>query len=277
MRVKPEQPGSLCYNPDMINGENDRPLEDLPAQEDDGFLRIRRSALYAALLPLAFVTGLALGFLFWGRQAAPPLTRVAASNQGEDGLAAVDPAIPEAPPDLRTQQGQIRLEVSEDDDAVLGPADAPITIIEFSDFRCPFCKRFHNETLTPLLDHYPQQIRLIYRDFPVVGGFEAALAAECADEQGDFFAFHDLLFSDEFETLGSEAYTAYAERLGMDAEALLACVEDGTFVDEVEADARYAAGLGVSGTPTFFINGIPLVGAQPIEAFMQIIDAELES
>lgn len=261
----------------MVNDENDHSMEDHPELEDDGFLRIRRSALYAALLPLAFVTGLALGFVFWGRQAASPGAQVAASDPGGSGLAAVDPAIPEAPPDLRTQQGQIRLEVSEDDDAALGPADAPITIIEFSDFRCPFCKRFHNETLTPLLERYPQQIRLIYRDFPVVGGFEAALAAECADEQGDFYAFHDLLFSGEFETLGSEAYSAYADRLGMDAEALLTCVEDGTFAEEVEADARYAAGLGVSGTPTFFINGIPLVGAQPIEAFIQIIDAELET
>ncbi|MGD8632507.1 MAG: thioredoxin domain-containing protein, partial [Anaerolineales bacterium] len=188
-----------------------------------------------------------------------------------------EPTAQPSAPDLREQQGQIRLEVSEDDDAVLGPESAPVTIIEFSDFRCPYCKRWHNETMNPLFEMYPEQIRLIYRDFPVVGGFEAALAAECAGEQGDYFAYHDLLFSGEFQELNSEAYSAYAEQLGMDAEELLACVEDATFAEEVQADARYAASLGVSGTPTFFINGIPLVGAQPIDAFIQIIDSELAS
>ncbi len=257
---------------------NDETIEQEDIQ-DNGVFRIRRSALYALLLPLALVTGLALGYLFWGQERSQPAVaqQPAAAAEQEPAVVVGNPTAPPSPPDLRSQQGQIRLEVSEDDDAVLGPDEAPITIIEFSDYRCPFCKRWHNETLGPLLEMYPDQIRLIYRDFPVVGGFEVALAAECAGEQGDYYAFHDLLFSGEFEELNSEAYAAYADRLGMDPDELLACVDEGRFVDEVEADARYAAGLGVSGTPTFFINGIPLVGAQPLDAFIQIIDAELAS
>ncbi len=243
---------------------------------DDGMFRIRRSALYAMLLPLALVTGLALGYLIWGQEGDAQVIAQAPSVAGQPaGDTVDDPTAPPSPPDLRNQQGQIRLEVSADDDAVLGPENAPITIIEFSDYRCPFCKRWHNETLEPLFERYPDQIRLIYRDFPVVGGFQAAQAAECAGDQGDYYAYHDLLFSGQFEELNTEAFTAYAEQLEMDPEQLLACIEEGTFAAEIEADARYAASLGVTGTPTFFINGIPLVGAQPIEAFIQIIDAEL--
>jgi protein-disulfide isomerase len=247
-----------------------------PEKPDDGTFRIRRSALYALLLPLALVTGLAIGYLIWGQEAAAPVVaQQPGATENQEAAGAANPTSPPEPPDLRSQQGQIRLEVSADDDAVLGPEDAPITIIEFSDYRCPFCKRWHNETLGPLFARYEGQIRLIYRDFPVVGGFQAALAAECAGDQGDYYAYHDLLFSDQFEELNTEAFVAFAEQLDLDADQLLTCVEEGSFAEEVEADARYAASLGVTGTPTFFINGIPLVGAQPIEAFTQIIDSEL--
>jgi protein-disulfide isomerase len=257
------------------NDLNDKNLEEV-THEEDGVFQFKRSTLYAALLPLALVAGLALGYLIWGRSTTGAAVVQAPSPTEEQAAVVVDnPTPPPAPPDLRSQQGQIRLEISEDDDAVLGPEDAPITIVEFSDFRCPFCRQWHNETLTPLLERYPDQIRLIYRDFPVVGGFDAALAAECAGDQGDYYAFHDLLFSGEYQNLNTDAFAAYAEQLDMDPDELLSCVDEGKFADEVEADARYAASLGVSGTPTFFINGIPLVGAQPIDAFTQIIDGEL--
>lgn len=102
----------------------------------------------------------------------------------------------------------------------------------------------------------------------------AAQAAECADEQGAFWEYHDALFSSKLE-LGDSAYRQYADELGLDSEALVSCVEAGRFADEVQADARYAAGLGVSGTPTFFVNGIPLVGAQPLSEFKRVIESEL--
>ena len=226
-------------------------------------LRFKRRNLYAALLPLTFVTGLAAGYIFWGRgQLAAPSPAPAQ-------------ALATSQPNLRDLQGQVRLEIEEDDDPALGPDDAPITIIEFSDFRCPFCKRFYDETLTPLLEAYPDQIRFIYRDFPVVGGFEAAVASECADEQGAYWAYHDLLFSGDFPDLSTEAFLAYAERVELDQAAFSGCLEESRYAAEVEADAVYAAGLGITGTPTFFINGIPLVGAQPLQVFAQVIDSEL--
>lgn len=237
------------------------PTEEELNGKEIGELRFKRSNLYAALLPLAFVTGLAAGYIFWGR---------------DQTTAAV--AQPAAAADLAQApaQGQVRLEIEEDDDPVLGPDNAPITIIEFSDFRCPYCQRFRIETLDQLLAAYPDQIRFIYRDFPVVGGFDAAVASECADEQGEYWAYHDLLFSGEFANLSNEAFLAYGERLDLDLDSFSNCLDDEQIASEVEADAVYAAGLGVTGTPTFFVNGIPLVGAQPMEVFAQIIDAELE-
>jgi len=217
-------------------------------------LRFHRSHVYAALIPLAFVVGLAAGFLFWGRTPPPAAAPIAAEGT-------------EAP---------TRLDVSVDDDPSVGPADAPITIIEFSDFNCPYCEKWHTEIYQQLMAAYPDQIRFVYRDFPITSqeSAAAAQAANCAGEQDAYWQFHDSLLSGGLN-LGREAYTQYATRLGLDVEALLACLDSGKYGDEVEADARYAAGLGVSGTPTFFINGLPLVGAQPLSRFQAVIEGEL--
>jgi protein-disulfide isomerase len=232
----------------------------LPA-DDANTIRIPRRPLYALIIPLAFVTGLAAGYVFWGRPGAAP-------------AAAAESVAAEPVP---LEPGEVRFDIDVDDDPSLGPADAPITIVEFSDFNCPYCKRFHGETFPSLLAAYPDQIHFVYRDFPVVGGFEAAQAAECANEQGAFWPFHDLLLSGTEPALNADAYGVYAEALGLDSQALLDCVASGKYTAEVETDARYASSLGVTGTPTFFINGIPLVGAQPIQAFQQVIDSELSN
>ncbi len=247
------------------------PNQEVEEQDDSGELRFRRSSLYAALLPLAFVTGLAAGYLFWGREGSAPVV-AANPTDTEEQVVVAEPAQTLAPTDSQ----QVRLEIDEDNDPFLGPEDAPITIIEFSDFRCPFCKRFRQETFDQLFEAYPEQIRFIYRDFPVVGGFEAAVASECANEQAAYWDYHDLLFSDGYAELNREAFLGYADQLSLDIEAFTLCLEEERYADEVENDARYAAGLGVTGTPTFFINGIPVVGAQPFLIFADIIDAELE-
>ena len=230
--------------------------------EDVGGFQFSRRTVYSALLPVAFVTGLAAGYLFWGRDTIPPANPAAP-------VAVVEETAP------GSLEQPTRFEISTDDDPSLGPEDAPITIVEFSDFRCPYCSVFHVETFDALMATYPDQIHFVYRDFPVVGGFEAALAAECANEQGAFWEYHDLLFSGEYPNLDRDAFAAYAEQLDLDVQDLLACVDEERYSEEVEADARYASGLGITGTPTFFINGIPMVGAQPLEAFIQIIEYEL--
>jgi protein-disulfide isomerase len=220
-----------------------------------------RSLLYGALLPLAFVTGIAVGFLFWG-------------NQNPNQVEVAEIQSPSPQPESPTAQSQTRFEVDVDDDPAVGPEDAPITIVEFSDFTCGYCRRFHEQTFQTLLEKYPDQIRFVYRDLPIVGGYEAAQAAECADEQGAFWDFHDLLFSGGLG-FNEDAYREYAEAIGIDADSLMECVSEERYATEVESDAQYALNLGANGTPTFFINGIPLVGAQPISNFVAIIEDEL--
>jgi protein-disulfide isomerase len=239
-------------------------------------LRFRRSHVYAALLPLAFVVGLATGFLFWGRSSSPAGERALQAPPSGEQAENQPPIEGPQPPPAPGSQEVMRLDVSVDDDPALGPDDAPITIIEFSDFACQFCRRFHQETFQLLMDAYPGQIRFVYRDFPVVGGFEAAQAAECADEQGFFWEYHDLLFTGT-QGLSRGAYEQYAEDLGMDTDVFTTCLDEERYKSEVTNDANYASSLGISGTPTFFINGIPLVGAQPLGNFKQVIDGELDS
>lgn len=233
----------------------DKPPSEQP-EEEGRYIRIRRSHFYAALMPLAFAAGVAYGYLLWGRQSSD-----LAEAQGSYSAVAE------------------RITVETDDDPALGPANAPITIIEFSDYNCPYCRAWQQQVMGPLLEAYPDQIRFVYRDFPIVGGgaagLAAAQAANCAGEQQAYWDYHAALFSGSFP-LDSSGFRAAAESLGLDAAALVDCVESGRHAEEVNQDLRYAAGLGIRGTPTFFINGIPLVGAQPLERFSEIIDAELQ-
>ncbi|RMD58560.1 DsbA family protein [Candidatus Woesearchaeota archaeon] len=173
-----------------------------------------------------------------------------------------------------------RLEVSSDNDPVKGSEDALIEIVEFSDFECPFCARFFEQTLPLLEENYIKtgKVKLVYRDFPL--GFhknaqKAAEAAECANEQGKFWEYHDKIFSNQ-QSLDIASLKQYAKDVGLDALKFDSCLDSGRMSEEVRADSRDGAGYGVTGTPTFFINGIKLVGAQPYEAFKQVIEQELE-
>lgn len=248
-----------------MTNQPESPPSDVSAETsgESNAILFKRNELYAALLPLAFVTGIAIGFLFWGRQVPDRV---------------VNAAVPTPTPKATSAAAQqpTRFDIDVDDDPAIGPEDAPITIVEFSDFACGYCRRFHEQTFEALLEEYPDQIRFVYRDLPVVGGYEAAQAAECANEQGSFWEFHDLLFSGGLG-LDENAYREYAETVGIDADSLMECVNEERYADEVEEDAQYALNLGANGTPTFFINGIPLVGARPLSDFITIINDELEN
>ncbi len=169
-----------------------------------------------------------------------------------------------------------RLEVSPDDDPSHGPADAPVTIVEFSDFNCPYCARFVRETLPLLRENYGDRIRFIYRDFAILGptSVDAAIASECANEQSGFWAYHDLLFANQ-GNFGRDRLIDYAQQVELNIEEFTACLSDTVMRDEVLRDTAEAQGLGASGTPTFFINGRPLIGAQPYATFAAMIDEEL--
>jgi len=168
-----------------------------------------------------------------------------------------------------------RVDVAADGPA-MGPADAPITIVEFSDYQCPFCRRAE-PIVKEVMERYPGQVRLVYRHFPLdqihPRARPAAEAAMCAHDQGKFWEYHEKLFSDD--EFGDEQLVAYAEEVGLDKADFEKCLEEDRFAEKVEADLQAGRAAGVSGTPAFFVNGIMLSGAKPVDEFAAVIEAEL--
>ena len=171
-----------------------------------------------------------------------------------------------------------RQKMASSDSPAQGPANAPIELIEWSDFQCPFCFRAH-PTVKQVLSTYGDKVRLVYRHYPLPNhpnAKPAAEAAACANEQGKFWAFHDRLFEDQSK-LGDSDLKASAAALGLDAGKFNACVDTHKYKARVEADMQAGNEAGVSGTPAFFINGRMLSGAQPFDEFKKVIDEELAS
>ncbi len=164
-----------------------------------------------------------------------------------------------------------------DDDPYLGEVDAPIVIVEFSDFFCTYCKRHFDQTFQPLLEHYGQHIRYVYRDFARLTpeSAPAAAAAQCAFAQGKFWDFHGAFFDNQ-EALGRDFYIETAAKFELELDVYTACLDDGLYIDEVEIDGLDGQLAGVRGTPGFFINGQILSGAQPYGIFERMIQRELD-
>ena len=182
--------------------------------------------------------------------------------------------------------------VSEDDDAVLGKANAPVTIIEFSDYQCPFCRKFWTEKYSQIKSEYIDtgKVKLVFRDFPL--SFHpmaqaSAEAAECVREKGGdsaYFKYHDKLFSEQNILDGGTVkstiqYTeadlkSWAKEIGYD---IGSCLDSGKYSEEVQNDLADGQSAGISGTPGFVINGISVSGAQPFSVFEQIIEGELSA
>jgi protein-disulfide isomerase len=158
-----------------------------------------------------------------------------------------------------------------------GPADAPVTIIEFSDFQCPYCKRAL-PTLSQLLEKYPEKIRVVYRHLPLEGihprARPAAAASVCAEDQGRFWDYHDLVFENN-RALEDADLESYAGRAGLDVESFKQCIADGRHRERIDADIEAATQAGITGTPAFVVNGIVMRGAKPLDDFAVVIDAEL--
>jgi protein-disulfide isomerase len=163
-------------------------------------------------------------------------------------------------------------------DPVLGSADAPVTIIEFSDFECPFCSRFARETAPALRRQYGDSIRWIFVNYPLQSihphAYEAALAGECAAEQDRFWPFYDALFSGRYE-LTRDGYAAAAGQIGLDQGRFEVCYKNADHAEEVALDIKEGEKFYILGTPTFYVNGKRLEGAQRPEAFAAVIDSIL--
>ncbi|OGO19804.1 MAG: hypothetical protein A2Z14_08280 [Chloroflexi bacterium RBG_16_48_8] len=212
---------------------------------DHDVMVFKRSYVYAILLPLTFLLGLSSGYLLWGRESVIP------TNE------------PTPMTDSLVQTTPQRFDVSVDDDPYLGPEDAPVVIIEFSDFNCGYCSKWYRESLQPILDQYPEQIRFVYRDFPMLSesSVTAAQAAQCAHEQNAFWDFHNAFFTRD-EPRSMDTYLLLAKEFNLNVEDFQECYESDRTMEEIENDARFAASVGIRVTPTFFIKGIQLVEAQ---------------
>ena len=169
------------------------------------------------------------------------------------------------------------LPVSADDDPSMGPANAPVTIVEFSDFQCPYCK-LSVPLIKEILAKYPDKVRVVYRDYPGPNhpyAPQAAEAAQCAGEQGRFWEYHDSLFDRQAPGNGWN-FSELAKGIGLDQDAFTTCLKSGRYREEVAKDLHDGFTLGVTSTPTFFINGRPLVGARPFAEFQAVIDRLLK-
>ena len=179
---------------------------------------------------------------------------------------------------VRLKPPQIhRVEVSVQGAPFKGGEQAAVTIVEFSDFHCPFCTRV-TSTLKQLESMYGEKIKLVFRDFPIEGLHPGAIkaheAARCANEQGEFWPYHDKLFAGP-STSSPELFKGLAKEVGLDAVAFETCLGSGKYQAAIKQDIEEGTRIGVSGTPAFFINGRLVSGAQSLETFARVIDDEL--
>jgi protein-disulfide isomerase len=190
--------------------------------------------------------------------------------------AAANAPAPAAPSGGGGDDPNKKFDIHVGDAPVKGPASAPVTVVAWSDFQCPFCGRAA-PTMKQIEDAYKGKVRIAFKQYPLPFHDKAHLAAEAAlaaNEQGKFWQMHDKLFANQ-QALDRASLEKYAEELGLDMAKFKAALDSGKFKDKVDAEDKEGAGVGVTGTPTFFINGTRLVGAQPFDAFKNVIDKEL--
>ncbi len=184
-----------------------------------------------------------------------------------------------------------KFDVSYEDQPIKGNPDAPLTIVEFSDFQCPFCSRFHEQTLPAIMENYVDtgKVKFVYRDLPLsfhANANSASIAAECAYEQGKFWEYHDVLFQkqSEWQGLASEEFVStakqFASDISLNSASFESCLSSSDVASKVRQDSLDAASYGATGTPSFFIGNekdgfIKMVGAQPYSAFETEINFQL--
>jgi len=168
--------------------------------------------------------------------------------------------------------------VKQTGDNVKGSVNAKVTIIEYSDFQCPFCGRAA-PTVKQVLAAYPNDVKLVYRHFPLPSHSQAqkaAEASECAAQQGNFWEYHDKLFENQ-DALYVPMLKDYASQIGLNTTDFNLCLDSGAMYDKVQANKKEGEAAGVTGTPAFFVNGKLISGAVPYSQIKQVIDAELNS
>lgn len=243
-------------------------MENFKVERESGSITLKKSTLwkistfvFAALFVISLFTG---GFGFRG---------------GNEITGRAIGGIPNVP-DIPTGIASVNAEDFVDDDPVLGNKNAPLTIVEFSDFQCPFCKRARDDAVAKIEEQYVKtgKVKLVYRDFPLTSihpmAQKSAEAAECADDQGKFWEMHDKIFEGQ-ASLSLSSLKQWAVELGLKADDFNKCLDSGKYANEVNKDASDAQKAGGQGTPYFIVGETIISGAQPFAAFQQAIESQL--
>ncbi len=196
-----------------------------------------------------------------------------------------NPAAADAPIQNQDTKPKVTFKLTKDD-VILGDPNAPVTVMEYADFQCPFCGHFYSQSEGKIKENFVAsgKVKMVYRHFAFLGpeSLAAAEAAECAKDQGKFWEFHDALYDAEVRdgqerngNLNQTLFSSIGTRLGMDVTALTACIQQNKYANKVQADYTNAVGLGVESTPTIFVNGKKIEGALPYEQFEAAINLAL--
>jgi len=234
----------------------------------------KKNTIQAIMAGLIIVAAFAIGSMW---------TELRLLRSGSGGSAKIQAGDDTLPEEVSELSGDALKEILKDPAAMKGSDKAKVTLVEFSDYQCPFCKRHFDETASQLQKEYIDtgKVKHVLRDLPLAFHANANLAAQaarCAGDQDRYFEFHDKLFETQTvwgEAEGETLFKGYAGSLGLNQGEFNSCLDGGKYVETVAADLALAQKVGANGTPTFFINGKILVGAQPFSTFKAMIDAEL--
>jgi protein-disulfide isomerase len=270
----------------MDSGE----LEPIQSKTDDGKISIKKSTFRVLVISVIVVSLVAV--FVAGSYISLKSDQITKSELNE-AIVKLESKILKnrqapAQPDLQP------IRVSIDDDPIRGDQDAPITIVEFSDFQCPFCARFQIQTLPLILEQYVYtgKVKFVYRDFPIQNShpnaMPAAVASECAHEQDKYWQYHDALFENQGvwnkveNTSAITIFKEFATKLDLNQDQFNSCLDSGKYIEEINNDLKDGQSYGITGTPGFFIGNeeigfVKINGAQPFEAFKSVIDSQLNT
>ena len=258
-------------------------------QNNNEKISVKKSTFNGLLIGVIILVGVAA--FFAGSYTSNLNSNQISTEDLDEAMAKLELKLLQNP--LPTKQVAEPVKISMDNDPIIGNPDAPITIVEFSDFQCPFCARFHVQTLPLLLEEYMEEgkVKLVFRDFPIQSihpnALPASVAAECANEQDKFKEMHDVLFEKQNEWNKLETaealslFSQYAINMQLDQDTFESCLSSGKYIEEIKNDLDDGRDYGVSGTPGFFVGNdeigyVELKGAQPFESFKKRIDAQLD-
>lgn len=274
----PDEPKTLL---DDKEAWSDEPKIHDSASDNQTEVQARSWRYFVAGMGLAIVAvalGAVLGYL--ARPALDQATSLATNATTPAEAALPVASAPIAAPATTQASSNLITDIVQRGGHSKGAANAPVVMVEYSDFQCPFCTRHTQEVAPQLEETYIKsgQMRLVYKHYTVKGpdSVTAALAAECAGEQNKFWEYHDLLFANSGQVaFNTENLKAFAAELKLDLAVFSQCFDSQKYLSVVEANSAEAQQLGIRGTPGFFVNDTPVAGAQPLEVFQQTIEAEL--